>query len=285
MSMADTLTLQRFEPFGGFYEEAPELEKLRGVFADVETTGLDPKEDSIIQLALVPFTFTREGAICDVGPAFVELEEPAIPISDAIAKLTGITDELVAGKRIDDAAVERIAGGAALVVAHHAEFDRQFIEERFPVFSGLRWGCSMADVPWQDEGFTSTKLEWLAFKHCGLFYDSHQADVDAFMAIHLLSTKLPSGRRVMDCVLDAARQQWVRVWAVGADFQKRHVLKQRGYHWDDGTNGRPKAWWIDVKSADLAEEREWLGAAAGGAHLQVDRFDARQRFSDRVGRR
>jgi DNA polymerase-3 subunit epsilon len=281
--MTDTLTLHRFEPIAS-YEDAGGLEELHGLFVDVETTGLDPKEDSIIELALVPFTFTREGQICDVHRAFVQLEDPPAGVASSIEKLTGITHEMRAGKKIDDAAVERIAKDAALVVAHHAEFDRPFLEERFSVFQSLRWGCSMVDVPWHDEGYTSVKLEWLAFKHQNLFYDAHHADLDCYMGIHLLSTRLPSGRRVMDCVLDAARQHYTRLFACGTDFEARHILKARGYKWNDGSNGRPKAWWIDVRAGDpeLAE-RAWLSDNVF-SHLVGFRFDATARFSDRIGK-
>ena len=176
-----------------------------------------------------------------------------------------------------------ITAGAALVVSHHAEFDRQFLEKRFPLFESMRFGCSMADVPWHEEGYTGVKLEWLAFKHCGLFYDAHRAELDCYMGIHLLSTTLPSGRKAMDCVLDAARQHCTRLYACGADFQARHVLKARGYHWNDGSNGRPKAWWIDVRAgeADL-EERDWISAIACSAKPVGFSFDSRQRFSDRI---
>ncbi len=41
-------------------------EMRQGLFLDVETTGLDPLTDEIIQLAMVRFTYTLDGKICDV---------------------------------------------------------------------------------------------------------------------------------------------------------------------------------------------------------------------------
>ena len=37
-----------------------------GLFVDVETTGLDPQKDEIIELAMVPFTYGRDGRIFEI---------------------------------------------------------------------------------------------------------------------------------------------------------------------------------------------------------------------------
>ena len=36
------------------------------LFVDVETTGLEPTRHEIIELAMVPFTYERDGRICEV---------------------------------------------------------------------------------------------------------------------------------------------------------------------------------------------------------------------------
>ena len=44
-----------------------------GLFVDVETTGLDPVRDEIIELALVPFTYGLDGQIFGIGQPFNQL--------------------------------------------------------------------------------------------------------------------------------------------------------------------------------------------------------------------
>jgi DNA polymerase-3 subunit epsilon len=172
------------------------------------------------------------------------------------------------------------------VIAHNAAFDRPFLERRFPAFASRPWGCSMADVPWMAEGLPTTKLEWLAERHAGVFYDAHRADVDTIAGVHLLASTLPSGRRAMDTLLERVRQRTLRVWALGAPFATKAILKARGYRWSGGEDGLPKAWWRDVGEADLAVEGEWLAADVYGGGLcraQVQRFGPKVRYSARIG--
>src|ERR1700692_4147215 len=70
------------------------LETRRGLFLDVETTGLDPSRDEIIELAMVPFTYSLDGRIFEIRELFQKLREPERPIPTAIIALTGITDEM-----------------------------------------------------------------------------------------------------------------------------------------------------------------------------------------------
>lgn len=144
------------------------------LYIDVETTGLDHAKDRIIQLAITRFTFTRDGRVCTVQPSESWFEDPGVPISDEITRLTGIRQADVAGHRIDDARVHALLAEADLVIAHNAAFDRPFLETRFPGFVEKPWGCSMADVPWIAEGLPTTKLEWLSERHAGVFYDAHR---------------------------------------------------------------------------------------------------------------
>jgi DNA polymerase-3 subunit epsilon len=99
-----------------------------GLFVDVETTGLDPSRDEIVELAMVPFTYGVDGRIFNVHQAFEKLREPNQPLSTKITALTGITNDMVAGKVIDPTEVAAFANCADLVVAHNASFDRRFVE-------------------------------------------------------------------------------------------------------------------------------------------------------------
>lgn len=227
----------------------------RALYVDVETTGLDAGREKIIELAMVLFGYDAEGRVTGIEATFDQLEDPGRPIPPAITALTGIGDDDVRGRSIDDDAAMELIGQANLVIAHNAAFDRAFLERRLKVFESLPWACSVADVGWRDEGLESSKLEYLAFRF-GVFYEAHRAVVDCLAGVHVLSRTLPhAGSTGMARLLDAARQDEILFRAVGAPFESKDRLKQRGYRW----RADRKCWWKRVPSGDADGERDWLG--------------------------
>ncbi|HEU4648253.1 MAG TPA: 3'-5' exonuclease [Gemmatimonadales bacterium] len=277
--------LQRFDPPTRYTPDdgSPTATALA---VDVETTGLDPAEDAIIQFCAIPFEYCRvTGRIFGVGRAATYLEDPGRQIPEEIVALTGLTDAMVAGQRIDDDALSQLLATASLVIAHNAAFDRRFVERRLPRFRDKPWACSQREVPWQRHGLSSSKLEFLMFRHCGLFYSAHSAEVDGYALIHLLATPLPSGESAMRLLLASARQRTVRIWALSAPFEQKDRLKARRYRWSGGEEGRPRAWYLDVPEAAAEAECTWLEQQVyGGAPRRWRRevYDACSRYSDRV---
>ena len=68
------------------------------LFVDVETTGLDPERNEIIELGMIPFTYSKDGAIFEVLEPFHGLREPHDTISAEITEITGIDHSMVAGR-------------------------------------------------------------------------------------------------------------------------------------------------------------------------------------------
>jgi DNA polymerase III subunit epsilon len=254
------------------------------IFLDLETTGLDPAKDEIIEIAMVPFTYSSDGRIFDVHEAYNELQEPSSAISVEITQITGITNEMVAGHNINAAKVAEVVDPAALIIAHNAAFDRRFAERAFDVFSTKAWVCSMTQVPWKDEQLDGLKLEFLAMKS-GFFYDAHRATTDCFAAIELLAQPLPqSGTLALAALLETARQATYRVWAEGSPYDFKDILKARGYRWNDGNDGQPKSWYRDVSEAAQDEELSYLRQEIYQREVDIPvvNITAFDRFSDRV---
>lgn len=93
------------------------------VVIDFETTGLNPEEDEIIEMAAIHFVNgepTRE---------FQSLVEPNGWISDFIAEKTGITNEMVEGAPTIDELLPHFLRfiGDSVIVAHYAPFDMKFL--------------------------------------------------------------------------------------------------------------------------------------------------------------
>ncbi len=262
--------------------EVPAGAALRtALYVDTETTGIDPKQHEIIELAMVPFRYeTGSGRICHIGQAFQGYRQPKEPIPAQITALTGITGEMVAGKKIDPADLAPLIGEASIVIAHNAAFDRQFLELFCADFTAKPWACSMSQVDWAAQGYEGTKLAYLAME-CGFFYDRHGALADCMAGIKLLSTELPkSGGYAMAALLAQARLPSWRIWAKGAPFEQKDALKARGYRWD----GAGKVWHIDVMEAAKDEELAFLHSAVYQRQIDIPtrKISAIDRFSERA---
>lgn len=253
---------------------------LRGVYLDVETTGLE-RSDVIIELGLVAFEYDRSGRVYRVVDELDEFEDPNKPLSDEIVQLTGITDEQVKGKAIDDRRVAELVADADLVIAHNAAFDRPLVERRFPVFRDLAWACSVSDVEWSRAGFRNRKLEYLAMMR-GFFYASHRALNDCFAGIELLSAPLApdSHETALANLLDNSTRRGVRLWAVNSPFESKDLLKGRRYRW----NPEAKVWWRDILATEHDAELAWLMSSvyARSQPLPYFEVDATVRYSSRL---
>ncbi|RZI53844.1 MAG: 3'-5' exonuclease, partial [Pseudomonas sp.] len=126
---------------------------LHGIIIDTETTGLDHRKDEIIEIGVIAFTFDEHGTTGDITGVYGGLQQPGTAIPAEITKITGITDEMVAGQFIDIPELRSLIEPADLVIAHNARFDRPFCEAFSPMFSGKAWACSNAEIDWSSRGF------------------------------------------------------------------------------------------------------------------------------------
>lgn len=97
------------------------------VVVDLETTGLDPENDQIIEIGAIKFVDGEE------NESFKQLIDPGRPIPEFITRLTGISDEDVKDKpRIEEVfpLLDKFLGGAAFV-GQQVNFDASFIEYHY----------------------------------------------------------------------------------------------------------------------------------------------------------
>lgn len=96
---------------------------MRFIAFDLETTGIMPGVDRIVEIGAVRFVNGEVDAV------FSTLVDPLIPIPAGASAVNGITDDMVAGKP----RVEECLGGLTefcaddVLVAHNAAFDTAFL--------------------------------------------------------------------------------------------------------------------------------------------------------------
>lgn len=241
---------------------------LVGIAVDVETTGLDSRRHELIELAVQRFRVDPHGRIIETGRPRSWLEQPSQPIPPEVTRVTGLTDEDVAGRAISDGEASSMLLDADFVVAHNAAFDRPFLERRLPVAAERPWACSLSDVDWRSVGFEGRRLAELVGR-IGMFFDPHRADADVTALLHLLDHRLDDGTTIAGKMLETARRpSWI-IDAVEAPFAVKDLLRERGYRW----NGVGRYW-----SATLAEEE--VEAEIAWAERSV--YDGRRRPDVRV---
>jgi DNA polymerase III subunit alpha, Gram-positive type len=98
------------------------------VAVDVETTGLDPANDRLIEIAAVLFKPDGQGGFTPAD-SLVTLVNPGQPVPPRSQELTGITTDMLRTAPPPLAAIERLKEivGKRLVIAHNAFFDLSFI--------------------------------------------------------------------------------------------------------------------------------------------------------------
>jgi DNA polymerase-3 subunit epsilon len=74
------------------------------------------------------------------------------------------------------------------------------------------------------------------------------------------------------------------VWAEHSPFELKDGLKRRGYRWSDGSDGRPRSWYIDVGETAVESEIAFLRTEifARDVEPRLQTLTAFTRFSGRV---
>lgn len=243
---------------------------------DFETTGFTAGLNEVIEIGVVKVAYSPSlRMITEIIEITSQLECPKHTISAEITGVTGITNEMVAGKRIDDAHVARIIKSSNVLIAHNAEFDRAFFDIRFPDMADRLWACSVKDIDWRAHGFESAKLEYLLFKN-GYFYDGHRAATDCLAMVQLFAM-VPNALYEL---LERAQQSSYKILAKGVGYADREVVKRRGYRWDGGN----RHWWTIVSEDDYADEKAFLNELCGSASskniFDIVRSTSRYKSSD-----
>lgn len=253
----DYKVTKRFTPVS-HYNEPDNKPKKIAIFIDTETTGSRSRKDKIIELALIPFEYDNDGKIYKILDSYIQFQDPEIPIPEFITKLTGIDNEMVKGKSFDINKINDLVSQASIIIAHHAAFDKRFIEKIIPIFKDKKWACTVAHIDWRKENISSSKLEYLAY-HFGVFYKAHRAEIDSLIGIHILAQTLPiSGITALKSLLNNYQSRYFKIWAENCPFSMKDILKARGYRWNDGTNKQPKSWYRIIKEELKESELEFL---------------------------
>ncbi len=265
----------------GVTGEGDDSDTRLGIVVDVETTSTIVHLGAVIELAVRRFRFDRQGVITHIDGGHTWLEDPGTPLTLETTAITGLTDADVVGRKIDEPEAVGLLQSASLVIAHHAAFDRPYVEHRLAGARGLNWACSFRQVDWRAHGFDGRTLGYL-LQQTGFFFErGHRAGVDVDALVQLLRHRFQNGTTALAELLEwSAMPSWI-VRAAGAGFAAKDALKERGYRWDP----EMRLWWTEVQDVTRTAEEFWLAenvyAAGKGARSMGPHFEqvtAAERF-------
>ncbi|MCK1993298.1 exonuclease domain-containing protein [Peribacillus muralis] len=177
-----------------------------GLVLDVETTGLRPTSDEIIELALILFTYDNEtGEIIKHIDQESFLREPlglqARMNYDQAYRIHGIPFSTVEGKSFHDEKIKSFIARADDIFAHNASFDRSFLYQMYPEVNDQKWFCTMRNVPWKQYGFENSKLLTLLQAHRITNFQTHRAMDDISYLMELMRKPSPAGHPYLKDVI------------------------------------------------------------------------------------
>ena len=151
------------------------------VALDLETTGLDPKLDRIVEIGAVKFD--KRGIIA----RFSTLINPGIPMPPGAEKVNHISDEMLRSKpALDEVLPDFLCFVQnAVLAAHNAPFDFSFLDEKLkkrlpnPILDTLV--LSRDCFP----GLKSYSLQNIAANFNISAFDAHRAEDDARLCMEI----------------------------------------------------------------------------------------------------
>lgn len=218
-----------------------------GVVLDLETTGINPETDRIIEIGLLEFGVGESGTP-HILNMYGGLEDPKQPLSPELQKLTGLNDAMLQGQVIDWVLVRKILERSSLVVAHNADFDRGFMQRR-EEYQGLdpHWACSFKHIDWETKGFRTRALNYLAADHGFVNPFAHRALFDCATTFRIFAPYFNE-------MLQRSYLREFRVLATQAPFEMKDKLRNNRYRWDV----QKRVWLKDILEDQLQKERDFL---------------------------
>lgn len=196
---------------------------------DIETTGLDPKTDAIIEIGCALYSVEDRAVLWSFSTVVPIVKHNPIP------EINGITDGMLSHAAWAlPLPLDALRGSTeiAAVVAHNAEFDRSFAT-RFRALDkslkGLPWICSQSDLTFP-KARGSQHLAHLAADHgLALGAQRHRALADVLLICDLLSCVTDLAEQVTEALKPRVLFQSLQ------SFEQNAEAKKCGFRWEKET--------------------------------------------------
>lgn len=194
---------------------------------DTETSGIDPATGELLEVAYA--VYSLEHGLADAGSRLVEAK------ANEASGVNGISLDLVVAHGYPRTSVrewlEVQTNGADTIVAHNADFDRQWL----PELHDRPWICTCNDVTWP-EPVQSRALTAVALAHGVGVVDAHRALTDVMTIVRLFDALRKRGVDVAELLAAGLRPK--ATFRALVSYDDREKAKAAGFRWEGAT----KSW-------------------------------------------
>jgi DNA polymerase-3 subunit epsilon len=212
---------------------------------DWETTGPDASQHKRLELGLILYSIEHNAVLQSLSTLLPIGDDPNIaqPINGiAPAAANEITIDLAKGIFQQARAM---AAASAYVVAHNAEFDKQWCDHPSLAFLlDLPWLCSCHDFSWPRQHRHGQKLIELALAHGIGVCSAHRALDDCNLLARLFDVM---GDRLPTMVEAAAMPR--HLYIADVSFADKELARAEGFQW----KGDVKQWQRKLTEAEAAQ--------------------------------
>lgn len=216
---------------------------------DLETTGIDPKKDLIIEVGAVVWDVEKKKPKAIMSD-LVYIDQP---IPEPVVQITGITDDDIKtwGLEIHEVLLRlrRLSETCDYVIAHNgAKFDQLFLQ-RYSEQNSMwhidkPWIDTLTDVPYPRE-IVTRKLNFLAAEHGFLNPFAHRAVFDVLTMMRVFSGY------PMERILENLKSPLVKIMAK-VSYEEKSKAKDLGFRWDP----QNRYWYMEIRKLAW-EERQF----------------------------
>ena len=197
------------------------------LIVDVETTGLEPGDASLVEVGAVLFDVPQRAVLSQVSTLLPVEENPVERINGVSAETTQAMPDVVRDQALE--LVQALAGHADAYVAHNAAFDSKWL----PELKERPWICTMEDVRWPKARKGHPSVMSLALDYGVPVWAAHRALTDCTYLAQVMERE-PMLERLLKAALEP-RQYYVAM----LPYERRQECKDAGFVWDRQV---PKAW-------------------------------------------
>ena len=210
----------------------------RILILDCETTGLDPVEDCAIELGLVVYSVRHRTVLRSYSTLLASGRENT---AEAINHIPSSALNDGSTPKQAWSVFEHWASKVDAIVAHRADFDRQFV----PMVD-RPWICTKYGVKWPLEDKPGQSLIYLALAHGLGVVDPHRALSDCMLIARLLTRCAELGHDPETILARGLRP--MAVFQALVTFDDNHQAKSAGFEWEAST----KRWLRKMAIEDAA---------------------------------